>query len=217
VASTTQPPAPDQAPPTEEKTPSKLDVLRRRRGRLLIALLLLLLATGVVLGSLAVFTGTSVNPTNDVSAGTLDIDSSKDGVAIVTAAGMVPGQTREGTATIKHAGDAPAQFHLADSDLADTPGPNGGKLSDALDLTVVDLGPDGAPGGGDDVSPAVYTGRFDSMPSIDLGTWAPLDKHTYRFVMTFRNTGAPGSATTQDNAFKGSATTITYTWSATSE
>jgi hypothetical protein len=218
MASTTQPPSPPgQAPPPDEKPSSKLDVLRRRRGRLLMALLLLLLATSVVIGSLAVFTGSSTNAGSEVDAGTLTIGNSKAGVAVITAAEMVPGETREGTVTITNTGTVAGQFRLSDSDLADTPGPNGGKLSGALDLRIVDLGPDGAPGGGDDVNPATYDGRFDSMPSIDLGTWPAGAKHTYRLAVTFRNTGAPGSSTTQDNAFKQSAAKVTYTWDATSE
>ena len=145
------------------------------------------------------------------------IDNSKEGAAIFTAAGMVPGDTANGTVTIRNAGNSTGTFSLSDSDLTDTPGANGGNLSEALDLTIVDVGPDGAPGGGDDVSPAVYDGPFNAMPTVDLGSWAADEEHTYQFTVEFRDTGTPGSATTGDNAFEGSTTKNTYNWDATSE
>jgi hypothetical protein len=215
---TVPPPAPDDPPPPQNgEAASRLRVIWRRRRNLLLAFALLILSMSVVLGSLAVFTGESPNPTNVTSAGKLTITSDKTGVAIFTAAGMVPGESSSGTVKVKNTGTVAAQFRLDDSALVDTPGPNGGKLSTALDLSIVDLGPDGAPGGGDDVSPPVYTGKFDALPSIGLGTWAAAEAHAYKFTVTFRNTGLPGSPTTQDNAFKGSSVKVTYTWDATSQ
>jgi hypothetical protein len=118
--------------------------------------------------------------------------------------------------TIKNAGDVSGRFRVSGSTPTDTPGPNGGNLSEVLQLTVQDLGPDGAVGGGDDVAP-IYNGKFNAMPSLDLGSWDADEEHAYQFTVTFPDAGQPGSETTDDNAYEGAETKVTYTWDATSE
>jgi spore coat-associated protein N len=190
-----------------EHEPSRFDMLLRNRTRLLLVVLLLLLAVGVAVGSSAVFTSSSVNPDNTFTSGTLSQSNSKEGAAILTASGMVPGQSSDGTVTIKNTGDVSGAFTLSASGLTDNPGPNGGKLSDVLKLKVVDMGP----------GTTVYDGPFASMPKQNLGSWAPAEQHSYRFTVTFPNGGTPPSETTGDNAYQGSSTSVTYTWDATSQ
>ena len=204
-------PAPDTAspPPPEEKAPSRVDVLMKRRGRLLLALLLLLLAAAVAIGSVAIFTSSSVNPENVFSTGTLSIDNNKEGAAILTATGMVPGDTANGLVTIRNSGDVSGRFRLSDSNLANTPGPGGGNLSSVLTLRITDVGPDKTPGTGDDVSPPIYDGSYNPTPDIDLGSWSADEEHTYQFAVTF-----PAAS---GNEYEGSSTKITYNWDATSE
>ena len=215
---TTPPSAPEEeaAGEQDEQVPSRLRVLWRRRRNLLLALFLLLIAAAVAAGSLAVFSSESANPENTFSSGSLSIDNNKEGAAIFTAAKMLPGDTAQGTVTIKNSGDASGDFSLSDEGLTDTPGPAGGKLSTALDLTIVDLGPNGVPGGGDDVTPAVYTGRYDALPTVQLGKLDHNEQHTYQFTVTFRDTGVPSGPTTGDNAFESASTKVTYTWDAVS-
>ncbi len=213
---TTPPSAPEQTPPGEE-VPSRLKVLWRRRRNLLLALVLLIVAAAVAAGSLAVFSSESANPQNTFSSGSLSIDNNKEGAAIFTAANMLPGDTAQGTVTIRNSGDASGDFSVSDEGLTDTPGPAGGNLSTALDLTIVDLGPDGVPGGGDDVTPATYNGRFDALPTVDLGNWVTDEQHTYQFTVTFRDTGVPSGPTTGDNAFENASTQVTYAWDAVSD
>jgi hypothetical protein len=215
MTSTPAPPtsAPDTGapPPPVEKPPSRLDVLLKRRRNLLLALLLLLIAVIVAVGSLAVFTSSSVNPDNVAATGSLSITNTEEGQAIFSATGMVPGDTTEGTVTIQNSGDVSGRFRLTDSGLTDTQLPGGGTgvLSTVLQLTITDLGPDGAPGGGDDVTPAVYSGALNAMPDLDLGSWSANERHTYRFLVEF-----PASA---GNEFEGRQTKVTYNWDATSE
>jgi spore coat-associated protein N len=190
-----------------EEGPSRFDVLLRNRRRLLLVLLLILIAAATAYGSLAVFTSSSVNPTNTFSSGTLSQSNSLENAAILTATKMVPGDSRSGTVTIKNTGDVSGRFSLSASDLTDTPGPNGGSLSQVLRLEVVDT---------TDAS-AVYDGPYDSMPKQDLGSWTADEDHTYEFTVTFPDTGKPESSTTGDNAYEGSSTSVTYVWDAVSE
>jgi hypothetical protein len=181
-----------------------------RNAKILILALILLLIAGLLVGvSFAVFTTSSANAGNVFTAGILTSSNSKDGAAILTASKMVPGDTVEGTVTISNTGDSSGAFTLTGSTPTDTPGPNGGKLSTVLLLTIVD------DPGGSNVS--VYNGKFDGMTApIPVGTWAGGSAHTFKFTVTFPNGGTPPSATTGDNAYQGSSTSVTYTWSATS-
>ena len=194
-------------PASPEREPSRFDMLLRNRTRLLLVVGLLLLAVGVAVGSSAVFTSSSVNPDNTFTSGTLSQSNSKEGAAILTASGMVPGQSTDGTVTIENTGDVSGSFTLSASGLTDNPGPNGGKLSDVLELRIVETGVGGQ---------TIYDGPFASMPKQSLGSWSAGEEHTYRFTVTFPNGGKPPSETTGDNAYQGSSTSITYTWDATS-
>lgn len=206
----TVPPAPAEAPSEEPSGRQRLGWLLRHSKLWLVALVLLLIAVAVAGASLAVFTSSSANPDNTFSAGTLSQSNSSEGAAILTAADMVPGDTKPGQVTITNTGDVSGRFSLSASNLTDTPGPNGGRLSEVLTLQIHD---NAQPAGTD-----VYNGDFNAMPaSIDLGSWPQGQAHTYTFTVRFPEGGQPGSATTGDNAYQGSSTEVTYNWTATSE
>lgn len=216
---TTPPDAPERAPegapvPEQEEEAGRRErafYMLRHSKRWLVALILLLIAVAVAAGSLAVFTSSSANPNNTVSGGILTQDNSKDEAAILTATDMVPGQTETGTVTIENTGNVEGTFTLSDSDLTDTPGSNGGNLSQVLDLKVVD----------NTTGATVYDGPFNAMNTVSLpGTseaaWQESEAHDFTFTVTFRQGGQPGSGTTGDNAYQGSRVTITYNWDAVS-
>jgi hypothetical protein len=143
------------------------------------------------------------------TAGTLSQSNSNDGGAILTAQGMVPGDVVEGTVTIRNTGESDGRFQLNSSTPTDTPGANGGQLSDVLNLQVVQ-----DPGTADQV---VYDGDLDAMTApVDVGTWAGGAEHTFKFIVTFPDGGTPSGATTGDNAYQGSSTEVEYTWTANS-
>jgi hypothetical protein len=196
------------APEPPEKT-SRMKVLLRRKTTLLFALALLLLAAAIVVGSSALFSTSSANPSNTFSSGTLSQSNSKEGTAILSATKMIPGDTKNGTVEITNTGDVSGKFSLSSSNLSDTPGPNGGKLSQRLKLKIEDVTNASSP-------TTIYDGSFDSMPVQQLGTWGAGDKHTYKFAVTFPDTGTPSSPTTGDNAYQGSSTKLDFNWSATS-
>ena len=173
----------------------------------IVALVLLALAAGLAVASVSLFTSSSANPENTFTAGALSHSNSKEGAAILTAPGMVPGETVTGGVTIKNTGDASGEFRLSKSNLTDTPGPNGGKLSQVLKLKVVDT---------TGIPRTIYYGAYNAMPSTSLGTWDEDEQHTYEFRVRFPEGGVPASATTGDNAYQGSSTQIQFNWDATS-
>lgn len=184
----------------------------QRRMQVLLTLAVLLVAVSVVIGSGANFTSSSVNPSNTFSAGNLAMINSKS-AAILTAALMKPGQTTtSGTVTITNSGDIAGHISLSTSAMTDTPGVNLGKLSDVLTVKIMD----GAT--------PIYNGPIKSVGTIALpssGTpttlpWAVNEAHTYTFTVTFPDGLTPPSATTGDNAFKGSAMSIEFDWTGTS-
>jgi len=116
---------------------------------------------------------------------------------------MKPGDTVQGTVTIANDGDLAGTFSLSTSNLSDTAGANGGKLSDVLKVKIVDQ-----------ATPAVtiYDGLIKSVGTAAAGTFAAGASHTYQFTVTFPDAGTPGTATTGDNAYKNSSMSIEFDW-----
>ena len=81
------------APPAEG-APTRWGVLMRNPKRLIIALVLIVVAISAAAFASATFTSTSANPGNLAATGSLLIENSEDG-AILTATGLVPGDSRE--------------------------------------------------------------------------------------------------------------------------
>jgi spore coat-associated protein N len=169
-------------------------------GGILVATLVL--ASAFLVGSGAVFTSTSANPTNVFTAGTLTMSNDKASAAILTASLMKPTDVKTGTVTIKNTGDLSGDFTLAMSKTADLAGANGGSLYGVLKLKI------------DDGTTNVYNGNLKDFASKTLGTFAPNESHTYTFTVTFPDGSTPGGNTTGDNAYQGSSTTVEFDWTA---
>jgi hypothetical protein len=168
-----------------------------------------LLAVGAVVGSGASFTSKSANPSNTFSAGNLAQSNSKEGAAVLTATKMVPGTSTNGTVVITNSGDVAGTFTLSKTSLTDTPGANGGQLSGVLNLKVEDVTKAGSP-------ISVYSGKVGAMGAQSLGSFAAGEARTYKFTVEFPDGGVPASATTGDNAYKGSSMSVGYQWDAAS-
>lgn len=178
----------------------RLRWLRRTAKRWILAIVLLVVATVVGASwTYGVFTSSSANPHNVVTAGSMTQSNSADNAAIMGTDDMVPGDVVEGVATIQNVGGARGDFALTVTQVVDTPGPHGGDLSDRLVLEVYE----------DDGAQPIYDGPLPDLDE-DLGTWAIDEERDYRFVVTFRGTSG-GAA---DNAFQGSSVTATFTWHA---
>ncbi len=178
--------------------------------KLVSALFVLSLAAMMAVASGASFTSTSANAGNIVTAGNLTHTNSKAPGAILTVAGLRPGQSDSGTVDIINTGDAPGTFTLTKSGLSnsDTSNPLGAKL----DLVIEDLGDPAAPG-----TPVVkYSGKLGPMGAVALSTYASGEAHRYKFTVTFPDGGTPAGPNSGDNAYKGDNVTVNYNWDAIS-
>lgn len=162
----------------------------------------LVLAGAVVVGSGANFTSSSANPSNTFTAGNLTHTNSKDAAAVLTASGMLPGESATGTVDITNSGSVAGAFSLSKSNLSDTPASPA--FSSKLDLLVEDCGTPPAC-----LTPTTkYTGKLGAMGTIALGTFAASEAHRYRFTVSFPDGGSGGA----DNAYKSASTSVQFDW-----
>jgi spore coat-associated protein N len=187
---------------------SRLKVLTSQPKLALGALLTLLLAAGAVVGSGADFTASSANPANTFASGTLTIGNSKEGVAVLSASNLRPGEAPvPGTVDIENTGSLSGAFTLTRGTVTNTDGAN--PLAAKLNVTVVDCGTfsGGTPpacGDGDDASK--YTGTLADMSTSALGTYAAGAKHRYRFTVALDGTAG--------NAYQGDSSTVEFDFNA---
>ena len=147
-------------------------------------------------------------PAAAFASGSMSQSNSRSGEAILTSGAMRPGESLQGTVSIANDGDLAGVFALTAADVVDTPGPNGGRLSEKLELVVEDVTAAGSPA-------TVYSGGLAAMPRQTLGTFAPGEVRSYRFTVVFPDGGTPDSETTGDNAYEGSRVSTTFDWEAT--
>jgi spore coat-associated protein N len=177
----------------------------RRKGTVIVGAVLagIVIISTLLVGTGAVFTSTSSNPANVFTAGILKHTNGKDGAAILTATKMKPGDSVSGAVTIANDGDLAGVFSLATSNMTDTAGANGGKLSDVLKVKIVDQ----------TTSATLYDGTIKSVGTIAAGTFPAAATHTYQFTVSFPEGGTPANNTSGDNAYKGSSMSIQFDWS----
>ena len=60
------------------------------------------------------------------------------------------------------------------------------------------------------------SGKVGAMGAQSLGSFAAGEARTYKFTVEFPDGGVPASATTGDNAYKGSSMSVGYQWDAAS-
>jgi hypothetical protein len=136
------------------------------------------------------------------AAGAVDIVNSHEGTAVLSAAALQPGEQVSGTVTIGNSGTLPEILALRAGAVTDTAGPGGGRLSDALQLSVVDVTDAAQPG-------TLYAGPVTGLPELAAGTVAAGGAREYRLEATLAT--PPGD----DNRFQGSALSLGLEWSAT--
>jgi hypothetical protein len=134
--------------------------------------------------------------------GVLSLSNSLDDGAVITARGLLPGQSATGTVTIGNAGEVDGTLGLARTWIDDAPGPNGGRLSDVLTLLI------------EDISAArpreVLYGEVGGLERMALERLPAGVRRTYRFTVGFPDSGPHGA----DNAYIGSALRMDYEWRA---
>jgi spore coat-associated protein N len=187
---------------------SRLKVLTSQPKLALGALLTLLLAAGAVVGSGADFTASSATATNTFASGTLTIGNSKQGLALLSAGNLRPGEAAQtGDVDIENTGSLSGTFSVAPGTVTNSD--TGNPLAAKLNITVVDCGTfsGGTPptcGDGDDVSK--YSGTLAGMTSTALGSYAAGAKHRYRFSVALDGTAG--------NAYQGDSSTVEFNFDA---
>jgi spore coat-associated protein N len=180
--------------------------LVRHPRRTLGALATALAAIGVAIGSGADFSAESANPSNTFTAGSLTMDDSRAGAAIVNPANLKPGAPPQtGTVDIENTGTIDGTFSLSRDELASTDGgdPNPTEFAAKLNLTVTDCGESC----GDAGDREVYAGTLAGMnDAVSLGRFAAGDSHRYQFAAAL-------DASTGDE-YEGDSSSARFVWDA---
>jgi spore coat-associated protein N len=181
------------------------DFATRHPLRTLGALTALIAAVAVAVGSSASFTASSANPSNTFAAGTLSILNSKEGLAVLTASNMKPGDSATGTVDVQNTGSLSGAFTLSPSGISDSDAVH--PMSAKLNLVVKDCGDFSSGTPTCDVGdPVKYTGTIAAMGSTALGTFAASEKHRYQFAVTFDLSA--------DNNYQGDTSSVEFDWNA---
>ena len=139
------------------------------------------------------------------ASGALRIANSREGQAVFAAGAMRPGESVSGTVRIGNDGDVPGRFSVRGSGIEDTPGPYGGRLSERVQLRLIDVT--------DAQQPLIlFAGLPGGLAELDLGTIAPGARRDYQLTAALPDGGLPGTATGGDNRFQGSALSVGVEW-----
>lgn len=141
------------------------------------------------------------------SSGSIEHQNSRGGMPVFTASDVGPGTIVEGAVTIANTGKSSGYFSLSQADLTDVPGPNGGALSQRLQLEIVDVTAAGKP-------VTVFRGPFAAVGVKPLGFIAAADERKYRFTAMLPDTGGPAAPVGGDDALKGSSASARFVWTA---
>jgi spore coat-associated protein N len=137
----------------------------------------------------------------DNVSGAVSIANSRNAQALFSAAAMRPGEGVSGTVTIGNSGDVAGVFSVKASGVVDTPGPNGGLLSERVALRLFDVTDAGPP-------VMVYAGHPADFDGVSLGTFAPGEDRDYLFSAVL-----PEGAN-NDNDYQGAGLSLGFEWRA---
>jgi hypothetical protein len=149
--------------------------LRLRRIVTTAAIILVGLALffgGTVGRSGAKFVQKSANTGNLFSAGSITLTSTKSGAAVLSAVGLVPGGSANGTLTIGTTGNYTAAVTL-------TGKTDNSALAQALTLKIEDV---------TGTATTLWTGTMSSFSTLSLGNLATGASKSYRFTVTLPTT-----------------------------
>jgi hypothetical protein len=193
----------------------------RRPLRVLGALALGLCAVGLAVGSGADFSARTANPSNVFSAGSLSMQNSKDGTAILNAQGMKPGAPpKMGVVDIQNTGSISGRFTLSRDQLTNTDlnGDNPIQFAAKVVVGVVDCGKfattsgpygpvDITPTCGDQDDRTLSLGPLSIQNGeIELGNYDPGEKHRYDFEASLDQSAG--------NEFSGDGSSARYVFDA---
>lgn len=174
--------------------------LHRSKRRLLLALGLVVFASGLYFALGLAEASPEVSAVD--STGPIEIRNSREGSAIFSAEGLVPGWRTDGEVSVSNSGDTAGGFRLALGPLRETPGATGGHLSNRLRLVVTEID--------EGRSKPVYSGPLADLGVRRLSVLGPGDGRSYHFAMSFPGGGPHGA----DNAVQGGRVEVAFLWTA---
>lgn len=127
--------------------------------------------------------------------------------AVLAVRALRPGQTAAGSVRLRNEGQSPGLFTLSRTGANDRPGPNGGRLSERLQLEVLDVTARGRP-------KVVYTGGVAALDTRPLGVLAPGDTRLYEVRATALRGQTPTVPLGGGYAYEGSTARISFRWQA---
>ncbi len=136
------------------------------------------------------------------AAGAVHIVNSREGTAVLGAETLQPGEQVSGTVRIGNDGTLAGDLVLRAGALSDTAGAGGGRVSDALQLSIVDVTAPAQP-------VTLYAGPPAGFTQVAAGRVAAGGARDYRIDATFAT--PPGD----DNRFQGSVLSLGLEWGAT--
>jgi hypothetical protein len=165
--------------------------------------------------SYSAFSATTVNPTNNWTAGTVALSDDDSSTALYTATGLKPGSTGTKCIAVTSTGSLASTVKLYGTGPATT-----NALSSSLNLTIVQ-GTGGGFGSCTGFTPlgsgsSVYTGTLAALGTANtnfatgLGTWAPTGTASETRVFQFSYTLDPNTP----NTAQGGTASIGFTWEA---
>ena len=175
------------------------------RGLPIVLVLLLSTLAAVALASGGAEPEATPVPTASAATGSLSLVDSLNSGAILSVTGVAPGQSTSGEVTITNSGSLDGALTLESEALAEVPGLGGGRLSERLELVVLE------PGAG-----VVYQGPYGALGRRSLGSIAAGQGRRYRFTATLPEGGVPVSPSAGDNAYQGARLTSAFRWTASS-
>jgi spore coat-associated protein N len=160
-----------------------------RHWLLLAALALISLVLGTAIFSGASFTSKSANSAS-LAAGSVQLSSSAPNQAIVNAAGMKPGDSREGTISIGNQGDVAGTVTLKANGLT------GAALAAVVVLKIEDI---------TGTASKKYEGKLGSFSSVGLGSFAVGSTRKYRLTLSW-------PAASNEASLQGASTSLAFQW-----
>ena len=133
------------------------------------------------------------------ASGAVRITNTRAGQAVFSASAMRPGEGVSGAVTIGNDGDRPGRFAVRPIGLQDIT-PNGGKLSERVELVLFDVTNVQNPR-------TIYAGVPKDFAQANLGVIAPGQKRDYLFAATLPDGD-------EDNQYQGAALSLGFEWSA---
>ena len=170
--------------------------------------ILAIASIGTTVYTFALFTSSAANGSNDFTTGTIDIAVSPAS-AVLTASGMMPGDTSNGTLTVQNNGTGSLRYAMTTA----ATNADGKGLRDQLSLVIRTKDTNTA-GCGNFNGTQLYSGALSAALIGDPATGDQGSDRTLTGasseVICFRATLPIGTG----NAFQGAATTATFTFSA---